>query len=201
MHAIVVPLPLSALLVLPALWPALRRRLAGPNAILSIVVLVLVPVTTEAGKWLEHRVESSALVRAHTELGDTALFVAIPVALPALVVWWRGRESSTVHPDCAEAATTTTRRAFLATSSTAVGVVIAVLSVLAAGIAVYDIYLIGDSGAQAIWQGGFSQTQTRAGRWSPRRHDPHQPSECGTKRATAGERHRPARSAALLRRR
>ncbi|WP_233625292.1 hypothetical protein [Actinoplanes sp. ATCC 53533] len=36
-HAIVVLLPLAALLlVLTAVWPAARRRLAGPNAILSV---------------------------------------------------------------------------------------------------------------------------------------------------------------------
>jgi hypothetical protein len=63
-HAIIVLLPLSALLlVLSAVRPVLRR-LAGPNAILSLVVLVLVPVTTDAGERLEHRVESSALVIA-----------------------------------------------------------------------------------------------------------------------------------------
>ncbi len=39
-------------------------------------------------------------------------------------------------------------------------VVIAVLSVLAAGAAVYDTYLIGDSGAQATWQGEVSATTT-----------------------------------------
>lgn len=47
-HAIVVLLPLAALLlVLTALWPAARRRLAGPNAILSLLVLALVPVHHE----------------------------------------------------------------------------------------------------------------------------------------------------------
>lgn len=43
-HAIVVLLPVAALLlVLTAVWPAASRRLAGPNAILSLVVVVLVP--------------------------------------------------------------------------------------------------------------------------------------------------------------
>jgi len=34
--------------------------------------------------------------------------------------------------------------------------VIAVLAVLAAGAACYQVYRIGDSGAQASWQGKFS---------------------------------------------
>ncbi|MFD8496091.1 DUF2231 domain-containing protein [Amycolatopsis sp. NPDC059657] len=146
-HAIVVLLPLAALLlVLCATWPAARAKLAGPNAILSAVVVVLVPVTTEAGEWLERRVASTPLVRTHTELGDTALFVAIPVAVLAVIMWWRGREA------------TSGRRAFLAPASTAVSVIIMVVSVLAAGAAVYDVYRIGDSGAQASWQANFSPT-------------------------------------------
>ncbi|MEV4143831.1 hypothetical protein AB0J40_09200 [Amycolatopsis sp. NPDC049691] len=159
-HAIVVLLPLAALLlVLSALWPAVRRKVAGPNAILSVLVVVLVPITTEAGEWLERRVASTPLVRAHTELGDTALYVAIPVAVLAVVVWWRRRESLQAPTGTASAGSTTVatrRRTFLAPTSTAVTVVLAVLSIAAAGAACYDIVRIGDSGAQATWQGQFS---------------------------------------------
>ncbi|MGW3960634.1 DUF2231 domain-containing protein [Amycolatopsis sp. NPDC005003] len=164
-HAIVVLLPLAALLlVLSALWPAIRRKVAGPNAILSVLVVVLVPITTEAGEWLERHVASTPLVRAHTELGDTALYVALPVAVLALVVWWRRRESLRVDTaDTAgtgSTAVTTRRRTFLAPASTAVTVVLAVLSIAAAGAACYDIVRIGDSGAQATWQGQFSSSPT-----------------------------------------
>ncbi|MER6799865.1 DUF2231 domain-containing protein, partial [Amycolatopsis mediterranei] len=124
-HAIVVLLPLAALLlVLSALWPAVRRKVAGPNAILAILVVVLVPITTDAGEWLERRVASTPLVRTHTELGDTALYVAIPVAVLALVVWWRRRES--LQAQAADTASTgsttvaTRHRTFLAPTSTAV---------------------------------------------------------------------------------
>ncbi|GAB3887642.1 hypothetical protein GCM10029964_053960 [Kibdelosporangium lantanae] len=152
-HAIVVLLPLSAaLLVLCALWPAARRKLAGANALLSVIVVILVPITTEAGEWLERRVPSTPLLRDHTELGDTALWVAIPVAVLAVVVWWRHREESLVG------------RKFLAPASAAVTAVVAVLAVLAAGAAVYDIVRIGDSGAQVTWQGKFSSTPAPRGR-------------------------------------
>ena len=155
-HAIVVLLPLSALvLVLTALWPAARGKLAGPNAVLSVVVVVLVPITTEAGEWLERRVASTPAVRAHTELGDPALWVAVPVAALALLVWWRRRESLRT-PEAG-------RRAVLAPASTAVTVVLSVLAVAAAGAAVYDVYRIGDSGAQASWQGQFSTTPAPRG--------------------------------------
>ncbi|MFG1643506.1 hypothetical protein ACGFMK_24700 [Amycolatopsis sp. NPDC049252] len=171
-HAIVVLLPLAALLlVLSALWPAARAKLAGPNAILAVLVVILVPITTDAGEWLERRVASTPAVRTHTELGDTALWVAVPVAVLALLVWWRRRESLTSQAaDTGSAASgtgstavATRRRTFLAPASTAVTVVLSVLAVVAAGATFYDIYRIGDSGAQASWQGQFSSTPAPGG--------------------------------------
>ena len=167
-HAIVVLLPLSALLLaVSAIWEKTRRRLAGPNAILAVLVLLLVPVTTNAGEWLERRVPRTDVLSAHTELGDTAVFVAIPVAILALVVWWRQRESAAAQSpvestvDGSGGTTTMTRtaagrRTFLAPASKTLTTVIMVLAVLAAGGACYQIYRIGDSGAQASWQGKFS---------------------------------------------
>ncbi|WP_020658839.1 DUF2231 domain-containing protein [Amycolatopsis benzoatilytica] len=169
-HAIVVLLPLSALLlVLSALWPAARAKLAAPNAVLAVLVVVLVPITTDAGEWLERRVASTPSLKSHTDLGDTAIYVAIPVAVLALVVWWRHRETAVVtKPEPAEesgggVATATRRKTYLAPQKTMVTTVIAVLAVLAAGAAVYDVYRIGDSGAQASWTGQFSQTPAPRG--------------------------------------
>jgi hypothetical protein len=168
-HAIVVLLPLSALLlVATGVWEKARRRLAGTNALLAVLVVILVPVTTNAGEWLERRVPRTDLLRTHTELGDTALFVAIPVAILALVVWWRQRENASALPaaesdvDVATGGgatmtvTALRRRTFLAPASKTVTTVIAVLAVLVAGGACYQVYRIGDSGAQASWQGKFS---------------------------------------------
>jgi hypothetical protein len=179
-HVIVVLLPLAALLlVLSAVWPAARRKAAGANALLSLVVLALVPVTTNAGEWLQRRVASTDLVRAHTELGDTAIYVAVPVAVLALVVWWREREAvassqpaaqpSVASDRTAESGSTITvertapRRTILAPGSALLSVVIAVLSVVAAGAVAYDIYRIGDSGAQAAWQGQFTSAPAPGG--------------------------------------
>ncbi|WIX76772.1 hypothetical protein QRX50_35820 [Amycolatopsis carbonis] len=50
------------------------------------------------------------------------------------------------------------RRALLAPRSTSVTAVIAAAAILVAAGAAYDIYRIGDSGAQASWQGQFSAT-------------------------------------------
>lgn len=165
-HAVVVLLPLAALLLaLTAAWPAARRRLAGPNALLSLLVVVLVPVTTSAGEWLEHRVTQTALLREHTEVGDTAITAAIPVALLALVIWWRQREATPTTGESATAgsnvATGAQRRSYLAPMSVTVTRVVVVLAVVVAGWAVYDTYRIGDSGARASWTGDFDTTPTQ----------------------------------------
>ncbi|MDQ1646919.1 MAG: hypothetical protein QOJ50_3103 [Cryptosporangiaceae bacterium] len=147
-HGVVVLLPMASfLLVLTAVWPPARARFAGPNAILSVAALALVPITTNAGQWLYGRLPHTELLRRHSELGDTALYAAAPVAVLALVVWWRHREAGqTTGPGSA-------RRSFLAPENQAVTWVIVVLAVLVAGSAVYDTYRIGDSGAKATWNG------------------------------------------------
>lgn len=142
-HAIVVLLPLSAaLLALTALWPAARRRLAGPNVILSLLVVVLVPITTSAGEWLEHRLARNALIQRHAELGDTAIYAAAAVAVLAVVMWWRQRESTGRTP---------ATRTYLAPTSTALTTALTVIAVLVSAGAVYDVVRIGDSGAKASW--------------------------------------------------
>ncbi|GAA0571745.1 hypothetical protein GCM10010172_65300 [Paractinoplanes ferrugineus] len=171
-HAIVVLLPLAALLlVLTAVWPAARRRFAGPNAILSVLVVALVPVTTDAGEWLEHRVDETALLRAHTELGDTAIWAAVPVALLALVIWWRHREAGAGAGAGAGAAetggssitTATRRRTYLAPLSTTLTRIVMVLAVVIAGFAVLQTYRIGDSGSKAAWTDSFTSAPAHAG--------------------------------------
>ncbi|MFG1605171.1 DUF2231 domain-containing protein [Actinoplanes sp. NPDC049265] len=161
-HAVVVLLPLAAfLLVLTAVWPAARRRLAGPNAILAVGVLILTPITTEAGEWLEHRVPSTELIHQHAELGDLALFIAIPIAVLAVLVWWRQREAT-------EGTARVGGRTWLAPQSMAVTRVIAALAILAGLAGGIGTYRIGDSGAKAAWTGNFSATPVEGGPERPR---------------------------------
>jgi hypothetical protein len=161
-HAMVVLLPLAALLlVLTAVRPASRRRLAGPNAVLSVLVVALVPVTTSAGEWLEHRVDETALLRTHTELGDTAIWAALPVALLALVIWWRHREATNGE------AGTGRRRTYLAPRSTTTTRIVMVLAVLVAGFALADTYRIGESGSKAAWTDRFGSATAPGGSGRP----------------------------------
>lgn len=175
-HAIVALLPLAALLlVLTALWPAARRRLAAANALLSVVVLVLVPITTSAGEWLERRVPETDLLHDHAELGDTALYYALPVTILALLIWWRHREAATAAltseptggAGTGGTATMTRRRTYLAPVATTVTRVVAALAAVIAIAAVYGTYRIGDSGSKAVWTDNFSSSPTQEGTGRP----------------------------------
>lgn len=148
-HAVVVLMPLCGLLLaLSSLWPAARRRLAAPNAVLGVSLLALVPITTSAGEWLQAHVEADPLVRRHAELGDTAIWFAVPLAVLSVLMWWRNREI--------EGGATR----LLAPTSQVLAAALAAACVVAGGAATYDIYRIGDSGAKAAWHDGFSASSS-----------------------------------------
>jgi hypothetical protein len=166
-HAVIGLVPLSAVLV--AVWPAARRRLTWVAAAAALVTLVSVPVTTDAGEWLERRVERTALVRAHTELGDTMLPWAIALAVVAIAFLVRklladrvARRAGLVTaegPGTARAPSVRrgTSRAAAGPGGRVVSLVLAVLAVFAAVGSVVTVYRIGDSGARAVWTGQFSE--------------------------------------------
>ncbi|MEU6282787.1 DUF2231 domain-containing protein [Streptomyces sp. NPDC047028] len=153
-HFVVVLVPLTALaLVAGAIWPGAARRMGIVLPLLALVTLASVPLATHAGEWLEAHVGSDALVRRHAELGDGLLPWAGGLFVLAAVLWW------------------TTRRPAIGTGTAGVGtasvpsrrslplrVVTTVLCVGVAAGAVVDVYRIGDSGAKAAWQHGYSKT-------------------------------------------
>lgn len=162
-HAVVVLIPLSALLlVLVATWPAARARLVWPTAVLSVLALISVPLTTDAGEWLERRVARSELVRTHTELGDSMLPWAIALAVVALVVLGRhlysGRAAVGRH-EGPGAALVESRRSTRDPQVVGfvVTIAVAVIAVVVAVGSVVTVYRIGDSGSRAAWTGQFTQ--------------------------------------------
>jgi hypothetical protein len=150
-HFVVVLVPLTALaLVISALWPKAARRLGLILPILAFVTLATVPLTTQAGEWLERHVDSDPLVRKHAELGDGLLPWAAGLFVLATAVWWTTRRTT------APQGTTDSAR-----SGAVIRAAAAVLSVVVAAGAVVDVYRIGDSGAKAAWHDAFSETATR----------------------------------------
>jgi len=146
-HFLVVLAPLTAILaVLCALWPAARRRLVWLVLALAGVVAVLSPITTEAGEWLEHRIEESELVEKHAALGDTMVYFAGALLLAAIlltVAHWRAERGNPL--------------------SGTISAVITVVVVLASVASAVQVYRIGHSGAQATWGDALTSSTAGAG--------------------------------------
>ncbi|WP_438295474.1 DUF2231 domain-containing protein [Streptomyces sp. HUAS TT7] len=149
-HAVVVLVPLTALaLILCAGLPSVMRRFGLALPALALVSLISVPLTTNAGEWLERHVNRSALVRQHTGLGDELLPWVIGLFLVVMGVWWSYRQAGrrTVGAGGSTGGVATPLRIAAAALSLIVGV--------GAGV---QVYRIGDSGAKAAWQNGYSAT-------------------------------------------
>lgn len=99
---------------------------------LATITVVLTPLTTEAGEWLEDKVGRSPLLHEHTELGDTMVYFAIAMLVAAAllaaihVLEVRGKSVKPV-------------------ASWIVAVIVVVLSIATT----VQVYRIGDSGAAA----------------------------------------------------
>ncbi|MFB7242037.1 hypothetical protein CW362_07080 [Streptomyces populi] len=152
-HFVVVLVPLTALaLVVCAIWPEAARRLGVVLPLLALVTLVSVPLTSNAGEWLEGHVADNALVRRHAELGDGLLPWAGGLFVLAVVLWWKvGRTAASGAADATPRPATPVRAAAV------------VLSLVVAAGAVVDVYRIGDSGAKAAWHDGYSETASHGG--------------------------------------
>ncbi len=86
-HVVVVGIPLLAvLLVVLAAWPAARRVLWLPTVIGAFVLLGLTYLTIESGEWLEHRVNETPLIEAHTEQGKDIEPWAIGLTVIAVLI-------------------------------------------------------------------------------------------------------------------
>jgi hypothetical protein len=163
-HAVIVLIPLTALLlVLIAVWPAARQRLTALTAILAALALISVPITTDAGDWLEHHVPRTALVHAHTHLGDTMLPWAIALFIVTAATttreFLRARATTPTPADAAPTPSPTSANPSPAGRGPGGPVTTIVLAVLAIAVALgttVTVYRIGESGARAAWTGHFT---------------------------------------------
>ncbi|SHG74230.1 hypothetical protein SAMN05443575_2673 [Jatrophihabitans endophyticus] len=170
-HAIVVLAPLGALFtILSAVWPAARHKLGVISPLTCLVVLALVPVTTNAGEWLEDRLTENgpnAAIEKHADLGDTFLWFAIGLFVVSAAVWWVGRvddRAAATRPEATRpeadgtggpggpGATATAVRPTARTAvPVAVRVAVAVVAIAVSLVTVWQLYRIGDTGADATW--------------------------------------------------
>jgi len=134
-HLVVVLVPLTAgLAVICAVWPSARKRLIWLVAALAVVIAVVTPLTAEAGEWLISRVQGTAALGTHADLGETmpyfSLALLVGVVLLVLVHFRDYRERPL--PRIA-----------------VIGVAVVVIAVSAAS--VVQVYRIGDSGSRSAW--------------------------------------------------
>ena len=150
-HFVVVVVPVAALCtVLAAAWPAARRRLGIVTPIIALGALISVPITTQAGEWLQARVGHTELVAAHAALGTTLLPWAVATFLVAAIQWFWFR--FVTAPDAKFASRVSGRSARIVITL----VLAAAVAVLAVG-SVLTVVQIGESGVRAIWTGSFTQ--------------------------------------------
>lgn len=147
-HATEVIVPLAALLVvLTAAWPRFRRWSGYLTLGVTLVALILVPISKESGERLEARVPETELIETHAELADGLLpWVIGLVVVAGALLWWNIRE----------------KRAKAAASQTSdepkrglrwVPVTLLILALVVAGGTTVQAILIGHSGATAVWSG------------------------------------------------
>ncbi|MBX7432523.1 hypothetical protein JDV09_10460 [Mycobacterium sp. Y57] len=135
-HAIVVLAPMTAGLgILCAIWPAARRRLVWLVLALSLGVLALTPLTTEAGEWLYAQSSThSPILQTHAERGDWMKYFSIGLLVMAIAVaFLHVRSSRSESPK------------ILAT------VIVTVIALAIGASVTYGVILIGHSGAEAVW--------------------------------------------------
>lgn len=136
-HAVVVLLPLAAVgVLLIAVVPAWRKNYATLVLVITAIATAAVPVATSTGEDLQETVSENPLVHKHAQLGDTALWFALPLLACAVALWWVARK---------ERADQAVSRGFVT--------VVAVVSVVVALATTVQVVRIGHSGAKSVWQG------------------------------------------------
>jgi len=150
-HAIVVLLPLTALGTLAIAAVPRWRVTYGPLVVASgLLSVVLLPVATSSGEELEERVGD---VGEHAELGETLIWFAIPLLVLVTALVWLSRRHVRSVPDATDPAPTQA-----VGRSKTVATVVAALAVLVALATSVQVYRVGDSGAQAVWEDASSST-------------------------------------------
>jgi len=145
-HATEVIVPAAALvLLLAVLWPRFRRWARYLPLGLSIIAVVLVPLSTESGEALEHRVGGNDLIETHSQLAEGLLpwLVALAVVALALVLWHRKDSWSLSYRNL-----------------TWIPVALAVAGVLAATGTTVQAVRVGHSGATAVWSGDVASSSS-----------------------------------------
>ena len=138
-HATVVIVPAAAVTVaVAAIWPRFRAWASYLPLGLSVLALILVPVSTQSGESLEHNLPHNALIERHAHLADGLLPWVILLVVAAALMFAKDRLGHRGD----EAAMPRWIAGAL--------IVIALVGALGTGV---QVGRIGHSGAEAAWSG------------------------------------------------
>src|SRR6476661_3601249 len=110
-HATTVVVPAAAVTVLLcAVWPRFRRWAAWMPLALSVLAVVLTPLSTESGESLERHVEHSDLIETHSQLAEGLLPWVIGLGAAAVLLFVVARGERRAVPTVALSASATAAR-------------------------------------------------------------------------------------------
>jgi hypothetical protein len=147
-HATVVMVPTAAFVVaLSSIYPRFRSWIGVGMPIISVIALILVPLTTASGDKLKDHIDPGGssqvakLIHHHEDLAGTLLWFVIPLVVVALAAYVLQRRSDV---------------------GMGVTAVVAVLSIGLGAATMVDVALIGHAGAKAAWAGQVDLDHGRA---------------------------------------
>lgn len=144
-HAVVVLVPLAALgLLAVVVFPALARRYSGLLVLLTLVAGGAVPVAIRTGQQLREGLQASLpagsptaqAIETHARLGQEMYYVAPPLVIATVLVWWMTRRDIQRRP-----------------LGSAPRWLVRIASVVAAVVGLVWVVRVGHSGAATIWKG------------------------------------------------
>ncbi len=142
-HATVVVVPLTAVLLALALILPKVRTWAGPlPLILAVTSVVLAPLSTSSGESLQHMVGETSLVERHAELGEGLVWWCLGMLAVAAAAYFLQRGGREVA-----------RR---------VSIGLLAAGVVVSGGTLVQTVLIGHSGAKAAWDGVASGSASQS---------------------------------------
>lgn len=165
-HVPIVLVPLAAIGAVLMLWPRLRDKIGWATVIVAGVATVFTFLAVGSGEQLEETVERTAnerLLEAHTEIGENLRpwILLLFVVVLGIMLWDRYRARAVASGS----STLTPQRA------RTVGVILAVLAIVAAAMSTYWVVRIGHSGAKASWDKTQKQIDRGGGESSERDGD------------------------------
>lgn len=147
-HAVVVGVPVTALLAIAAAWvPRVRDWLGIILPIIATASFIAALLAKEAGEALAEQVPETPAVTAHTGIADVAVVGAALLMLVSWMQWVWDHVYFRVRPGRTRARVTNPRTA------RGVAITISIAQTVIAVFAIVAVVIVGDTGARAVWAG------------------------------------------------